>query len=126
MEVDKIDGRQFSMRCCPDQIGNPQALQNRPALWIQTIAANFFPRKNGTFKHHRAQPSQSAKQSATGPSRTPPDDSDLPHFRVLSQLHGAAERKTGPEQESARSAAQARGLPDARPLQSSDLRRQSA
>ena len=136
----KSTAASFPCGAARTSVGHAEALQHRPASRVQTIAADFFPRESRALQDERAQAGLRAKGRAARARRTAPHDGDIPHFRLASRcgrheppLHqysplprAAVERKARPEQESARGAAQAGRVSDARPLRPRHLRRQSA
>ena len=86
---------------------------NRPALRVQTIAANFLAWKLFPFDHNGPQSTRSAKTGTARSGRAATDNHDvtdglghshrLPCSCFARKLRtDAEERKTGPEQESSR------------------------
>src|SRR5438045_3862800 len=104
------------MRQSSDPILELKTPDNRPALRIQTIAANFLAGKPFPFDHNGPQSARRAKTGTAGTGRTATDNRDivdrashwprLPCSCFARKLRtDAEERKTGSEQESSRSPA---------------------
>jgi len=81
---DKLDGIENSMRQLPDALGDPKAAQDRPARWIQAIAANFLTRESLALEKDSAQ-SRGGAKCRTGRSGGPAaDDCDIKYFHRAS------------------------------------------
>jgi len=79
-DCDELYGIEFRMWQCPDPLDQIKAVKDRPAGWIQTIAANFFAWKLLSIEEKRPQSSGSAKRGASRSSRTGADDCHIEGF----------------------------------------------
>ena len=68
------------MRQIPNALGETEALQHRPARWIQTIATHFFSRKSFPLENKRVQTSQGTKGSTARSSWAAADNCDIKDF----------------------------------------------
>jgi hypothetical protein len=55
----------------------PEPLQNRPARWIEAIAAHFLARKGFTFEENDASPGPGGERGTATSSRTCSDYSNV-------------------------------------------------
>ena len=81
---DKLDGIESSTRQLPDALGDPEPAQDRPARWIQAIAANFFAREFLALEKEGAQSSGGAKRRTSRSAGPAPDDRDIKYFHRAS------------------------------------------
>ena len=91
LDRDELDRCESGMRQITNQLRNTEALQHRPARWIQTVAANFFPGKIFPLKNERAQTGQRTKCGAARSSRPAAHDRDIkrPHRPSVSSKQGS-------------------------------------
>src|SRR5437899_12602069 len=80
---DELDRIENCMRQLADTLRDSESLQDRPGRWIQTLAANFFPRKFFSFKNERSQPRERAKCRARRSSRPGAHNRDIADFHLL-------------------------------------------
>src|SRR6266536_60770 len=75
------------MRQIPNQLREAEALQYRPARWIQTIDTDFFSRKSFPIENERAQTSEGTKRCTARSGRAAADNCDIKSFhrRPISQ-----------------------------------------
>src|SRR6266700_2353119 len=66
-----------------DRVRKPTSSHNRPARWIQTIAANLFTRKFFALKNDRSQPSGGAKRPAARSGRPTADNGHVECFHFV-------------------------------------------
>ena len=54
-----MNSTEVSLECVqiPNPLREAEALQYRPARWVQTIATDFFPRKSFPLENERVQTS---------------------------------------------------------------------
>ena len=68
------------MRQIPNSLRETEALQYRPARWVQTIATDFFSRKSFPLENERAQTSEGTKCCTARSGRAAAHD---PHVKCL-------------------------------------------
>src|SRR4030095_6531912 len=75
------------MRQIPNQLREAEALQYRPARWVQTIATDFFSRKSCPLENERAQTSEGTKRCTARSGWSPADNCDIKNFhrRLIAQ-----------------------------------------
>src|SRR6266540_402173 len=69
----------------PNPLGEAEALQYRPARWVQTIPAHFFSWKSFPLENKRAQTSQGTKRCTARSGRA------AAHDRHVKCLHWSIE-----------------------------------
>ena len=71
------------MRQIPNPLRQAEALQYRPARWVQTIATHFFSRKSFPLEKERAQPSQGTKCCTARSGRAAAHDRHVKRFHRM-------------------------------------------
>ena len=127
--------RQFPVGRGPHFRGDAEPLQHRPAGWGSDNRRKPFPAGNSRApgRASASRPRHKTPRSSRPPDRFPrwrhptfSSSFERPLRRYTDLPRAAVEGKARPEQESARGAAQAGRVPDARPVRPRHLRGQSA
>ena len=83
IDCDELNASEFALRKIPNDVGDAQSCEHRPARWVQTIAANFFAWKFFTFEQQGAEPSLSAESGTGRSSRPASDDRYVIHWIII-------------------------------------------
>jgi hypothetical protein len=90
-DSDELDATQPSVRRSSNPLRHLQSPQERPAGWVQAIAANLLAREFLAFHDHGSQTSSRAKGRAARPGRAAAHNRDIEHA-LLSWRAGCASR----------------------------------